>query len=206
MSGLSLDRMGASSALLAGALLLGSAAAFGPALLFSDAETFSQTAQTSGHFAYYTIQMLAAIPLALALVGLVLRYGDRLGRAVTLIFPLTLAGVMLNAATYWMQAFVVPALAVKLPSMLDSPPEGMALVGMLGAGVLYMIGWVAFGIVLFRAGVLPRMAIALLMLGALITPVIGPLSNLLFGTALIWIGLAVRDVRAIQVVNSLRSA
>jgi hypothetical protein len=136
---------------------------------------------------------------------------------------LGLAGFLLFSA--WMtlvcgfsfvEAFILPRLATESPAfvagilgMFSSIPSPVDL-GILPAlwnisGPMYILGPLLFGIATFRAGVLPRWAGALLVLGAVLVPV-GALVPPEFqakimlpgGLAMIWLGYALFSERRAQ--------
>ena len=63
--------------------------------------------------------------------------------------------------------------------LLERGPRSFGLLRVIWLGVS---GW--------RARVFPRAAVVLLVIGAVAIPAIGPLSNVLVGTAVLWIGSA----------------
>jgi hypothetical protein len=196
MSSSTLIRWGGPAAVLAGILLVGTSAVLGP-MLFFDRQSFSAIATTETHFWYYLLQLAAAIPVLLALIGLSLRQGDAAGKLGALVLLAALAGTVLNAGTNWMQALLLPTLALEAPQMLDENAPSAIMYGLLGSWLLYMLGWVLFGIVAFRARIFPRLAAVMLVLGSVLVPVTGPLSGIVFGAGLGWMGIAALGGRGV---------
>jgi hypothetical protein len=113
----------------------------------------------------------------------------------------------------FVEAFILPRLATESPAfvagilgMFSSIPSEIDL-GVLPAlwnisGPLYIFGPLLFGIATFRAGVLPRWAGALLVLGAVLIPVgavvppeLQPKIMIPVGLALAWMGYALFSER-----------
>jgi len=111
------------------------------------------------------------------------------------------------------EAFILPRLATESPAfvegilgMFSSIPSAIDL-GVLPtlwniSGPLYIFGPLLFGIATFRAGILPRWAGALLVLGAVLIPVgalvppeYQPKIMIPVGLALAWLGYALFSER-----------
>lgn len=151
------------------------------------------------------------------LVGLYARQVARsgwLGLAGFVLFSLWL-GLMMPFS--FVEAFVLPHLATGSPKfvagflgMFTGIPSEVDL-GVLPllwniSGPLYILGPLLFGIATFRAGVLPRWAGALLVLGAVLVPIgavvppeYQPKIMLPVGLALAWLGYALFSERREQV-------
>jgi hypothetical protein len=84
---------------------------------------------------------------------------------------------------------VNPYLAAHQPALLDTTPDSVLLVPLLGAGVVAMVGVAAMGVLGWRRTVLPRPLALLLIVGAVAIPAIGPLANVPLGVALAWLGV-----------------
>ena len=141
---------------------------------------------------------------------------------------LGLAGFLLFSA--WMtlvtgfsfvDAFILPKLATGYPAfvagllgMFSSAPSPIDL-GVLPtiwnlSGPMYILGPLLFGIATFRAGVLPRWAGALLVLGAVLVPVgalvppeVQPKIMIPVGLAMAWLGYALFSERQEQASEPL---
>ena len=113
----------------------------------------------------------------------------------------------------FVEAFILPRLATESPAfvegilgMFSSIPSEIDL-GVLPtlwniSGPLYIFGPLLFGIATFRAGILPRWAAALLVLGAILVPVgalvppaYQPKIMIPVGLALAWLGYALFSER-----------
>ncbi len=172
-----------------GAVLLALGVTLGPLMMF-DSRPYSQLAGTAPHAIHYAIWTAALV----ALSQLLPRLGGMQAANRRRISPVaaTVAGVGagLDACARFSLAFFNPMLASHEPRLLDTPPDAILLVPTIAAGVVAMIGIVWLGVSGWRARVFPSPAVALLVVGAVAIPAIGPLSNVLVGVALLWIGIA----------------
>ncbi|AEG44457.1 hypothetical protein [Isoptericola variabilis] len=173
----------------AGGLLAVNGLTLGPRMMF-DPRPYSEIAGTGAHLVHYVVWTVALV----ALSQIYPRLADVRGTAGrTLPAPvLVLAGAAaaLDACARFVLAFVNPFLVTHAPELLDTPPDAVLLVPTLGAGVLAMVATVAFGVAAWRRRVFPRAAVVLLVVGAVAIPAVGPLSNVLVGSGLVWAALA----------------
>lgn len=187
-AGVSLGLTVTGAVLAANGLLLGSQ-------LFFDSREYSQVATGGMHLAHYLVWTVCLVALC--------QIYPRLGslRSVTgstipaTVLLLAGAGAALDACARFVSAFVTPYLAERQPSLVDSAPDQILLVPLLLTGVVAMLGTAALGVSAGRRRVFPRAAAALLVAGGVAIPVLGPVSNVLLGVALVWIGLAARSRR-----------
>jgi hypothetical protein len=139
-----------------------------------------------------------------------------LGLASYLVWSLFL---VLTAAFTFAEAFILPVLATEAPTFVDdwlaiaSGSAGGPNVRVLAimyslTGVLYLLGGILFGIVTFRARVLPRFAGGLLAVGTVmpVAFVLVPhellrLAAVPVGCALVWLGFALWSERRISIVD-----
>lgn len=161
--------------------------------LFLDPRDYSQIASSNLHLVHYlvwTACLVAMTQLYPRLGSLRSRSGAALPGTV-----LALAGVgaALDACSRFVSAFVTPYLAGRAPGLVDSAPDAILLVPLLASGVFAMAATAALGATAWRRRVFPRPAAVLLVLGGVAIPVLGPVSNVLLGLALVWIGIAVRE-------------
>jgi hypothetical protein len=148
---------------------------------------------------------LGIVSMVLMLFGLIGLYARQIERSSTLGFigfVTAFAGVALYMGGMFLDAYFFPLLAVQAPSIvtdvLTGNVSGLPAVGLGLSVVLFVVGFMVFGLATMRAGVLPRAAGALLIVGA---PLFGPGSLLpklvqtggavVFGLGLIWLGYAV---------------
>jgi hypothetical protein len=151
------------------------------------------------------------------MAGLYVRQAEKSGWLGLVGFLLFSAWMTLVSGFSFVEAFILPRLATESPAfvagllgMLSSIPSQVDL-GILPtlwniSGPLYIVGPLLFGIATFRAGILPRWAGALLVLGAVLIPV-GALvppeyqSKIMIpvGLAMAWLGYALFSERREQV-------
>lgn len=106
-------------------------------------------------------------------------------------------GNALLVAGTFVDAFVLPVLALELPDVFESPPVPIAIALAL-TYLLFVLGYVLLGTAVIRSGVLPRWAGLMLAVGAPLFAVgvstVQPLAILgavLFGAGWMWLGYAV---------------
>ncbi len=175
--------------LAANGLLLGSQ-------LFFDSRDYSEVAGGPVHLLHYVIWTAGMLALSQLYHGLG-RVPGRSGRTIpAAVVTLASVGVALDACARFVSAFVTPYLAAQEPALVDSTPDTILLVPLLATGVVAMAGTAALAVSAWRRGVFPRPAAVLLVVGAVAIPALGPLSNVLLGAALVWIGLALRGSRS----------
>lgn len=187
--------------LVIGTLMIANGAWYTPLMLTNPAQRMSEY---GGEWPFVTSQTIAFVVLvALALVVPRLRHvRGRTGRTLPgwLITVLTVA-VMLQMATVYVQAFVVPFLAEVAPAALDVEEIDVFALSMMAIWVLWLVTWVVVAVV----GVVRRLmgipAAILIAFGALSTPVLGP-----GGAALVGAGLVVWSLTRILPAARARAA
>ena len=169
-----------------GALLIANGAWYTPLMLSGGTETtFSETGATWQFQAFQTAYLV--ILVALVLVAPFLRSAvGTTGRRLPAWLPFALAGTaMLQAATTYTQAFVVPFLADVAPAALDNQDIELFAISMMVIWVAYSLTWVALAVVGAVRRIIPVGSAALIGLGALVIPVIGPGGSVLIGAGLL---------------------
>lgn len=175
---------------ITGGVLLALGVALGPIMLF-DPRPYSELATTTAHLVHYAIWTACLVALSQLYPRLGGMHARRAEHRVSAVAATVAAiGVALDACARFSLAFFNPMLANHVPYLLDTPPDAVLLVPSIAAGLVAMVGTVWLGVSGWRARVFPRPAVALLLLGAIAIPAIGPLSNILVGAALVWIGVA----------------
>lgn len=175
---------------ICGALVL-NAFVLSPFWILAPAEKFTDTASIpafawSQRFSWLLLTLL--IPVIPALVRVARR-----GTPPTWIVPVVQVALAMQAATHFVQGFVMPWLLPLAPEVLDLTTDGGALqVVMFAIWVFFLVTNVAFAVVLWRAG-FSRICAVLVAVGAVVTPVFGP-----FGAGLIALGLALVAVGALR--------
>lgn len=177
--------------MLTGAVFAGNGALLGSRLML-DSRNYSEIAAGTGHLVHYGLWVVCLV----ALSQLYPRMGAMSRRAAgtlpTALLMLAGAGAALDACARFVSAFVAPYLAGREPHLLDTTPDAILLVPLLATSVFAMAATAALAVVGFRRRVFGGGAAALLFVGAVAIPVLGPVSNVLLGAALVWIGSAAR--------------
>jgi hypothetical protein len=161
-------------AALVGFLLLAVSGPVNFVVLPKDVAT--SVAATSNAWFITTLLGVCGILFALVgLIGLYARQAEKAGLLGLLAFLLTFLSTGLVYGWIWMEAFVWPVLAQAAPRLLDHPEQYSAtpllVLAILGP-LLLLVGWLLFGVVSLRAGVLPRWAAVLVLVGAAVTLVL----------------------------------
>jgi hypothetical protein len=155
------------------------------------------------------------------MAGLYARQAEKAGWLGLVGFLLFTVWMTLVTGFSFVEAFILPRLATVSPAfvagilgMFSSIPSQVDL-GILPtlwniSGPLYIFGPLLFGIATFRAGILPRWAGALLVLGAVLIPVgalvppeYQPKIMIPVGLALAWMGYALFSERRVQASEPL---
>jgi hypothetical protein len=150
------------------------------------------------------------------MAGLYARQVEKSGWLGLVGFLLFSAWMTLVTGFSFVEAFILPRLATQYPAfvagllgMFSSVPSPVDL-GILPtlwniSGPMYILGPLLFGIATFRAGILPRWAAALLVLGAVLVPVgalvppeFQPKIMIPVGLAMAWLGYALFSERQVQ--------
>ena len=74
-------------------------------------------------------------------------------------------GTVLLVGALWFELFITPALAAEAPELVE---EELVLPGFILMLLFGAVGWVLFGVATLRAGVYPRLAGLLLIVGGVI--------------------------------------
>lgn len=169
------------------------------ALLIAFGDQPERVAAATGLWLILLILYLLGVYLVLlALVGLYAHQAEESGHLGLTGFLLGSLGLVMTSGYLWAGTFIVPALTSAAPGFLDQveagPPEtpGIVAAGFITNFVLLALGWIIFGVASLRANILPKAAVWLTILGALLSLVIrftgAPLANALFGLGLAWLG------------------
>lgn len=159
-------------------------------LMFFDASPYSEIAATPTHLVLYAMWMLCLIALSQAfpqLGGMAGPAGRRLSAVAAVVAG---GGMTFKAAAWFLLAFGNPSIAAHAPQMLDTTPDLVILLPGIAAEMAAMVGMIWLAVSGWRSGVFPRAAVILLILASIAVPVLGPLSNVPLGAALLWIGIA----------------
>ena len=144
-----------------------------------------QTASTVGYALVFSLYLLGTALLLLGLVGLYASQSGAAGVLGLVGFLAAFSGTVLLAGALWFELFVTPALAAEAPGLVGSE---LGLAGFVLVFVFGALGWLLFGVATLRAGVYPRWAAVVLMIGAVLAYVPVPLSGIVFSVAIAWMG------------------
>lgn len=100
-----------------------------------------------------------------------------------------------QAATHFVQGFVLPWLTQVAPQAVDSTDGGMLQLTMTLVWIGFVVVMVTFAVAVWWAG-LGRVAAVLIALGALITPVLGPIGAGIVATGLVLVASKALRARA----------
>jgi hypothetical protein len=146
---------------------------------------------------WFIVQILGLVALAfitLGLVGMYTRQTQRAGILGLIAFVMTFSGMLMVFGLLWGEPFLGPLVAEQAPGLLSTEPSGALAVGNILSVVLFALGWFLFGLASLRAGVLPRGAAILMIIGALLSFVLTsldlPLWSVILGAAVTWMGYA----------------
>jgi hypothetical protein len=156
---------------------------------------FSRTATTGTYALYSVLVMITGVLLPLGLVGLYVRQLEASGPLGLVGFVVAFIGTVLVAGFFWSSAFVAPILAVEAPQLLAVS----SLPGFFRSFIVFGLGWLLFGVATLRAGVYPRGAVVLLIVGAVLIVIRLPLISVVLDAAVAWMGYVLftgRDIAA----------
>lgn len=144
--------------------------------------------------AYGTSQLISWALLTLLIVLLPALARLRTGKRPlpTWAVPVAQLALVVQATAHFVQAFMTPWLAEVAPELLDLTDGGLFMWMLQGIQVLFLILMVTFAATIWRAGH-GKVAAALMMLGAIATPVAGPI-----GAGVLAIGLGLITARALR--------
>lgn len=201
----SLRRWGGMLTVLVGAMLV----LFGvlPTLLLPTSDPLIQWVLDPDWTWLNGLALIMTVLTPLALVSLYLVQIERAGRLGFVGFVMTFLGAMLFSSVQFDEAFLWPILATEVPGFLD--PAGPMLTNpgfstiYLLMGMLYILGFVLFGLATLRGKVFPGAAALLLIVGVplfaggmFFPPLVRAVGALLAGVSLIWMGVHTIGVAA----------
>ena len=162
--------------------------------VFFPGEQSGEIMTTSAWFIVQILSLLGLVFIILGLVGLYARQAEQAGSLGLVAFVVAFGGTFMLFGLLWGEPFLGPMLAEEAPEVLELEPSGLLAAGAILTLVLFALGWLLFGWASLRAGVLPRGAGLLLMVGALFFFVLTllelPLSTVVLALALAWAGYA----------------
>jgi hypothetical protein len=165
MSSATIERLDGLAA-LAGGMLITITAIVGLAAL--DYENFDETARTGTYTLTAVLYLLAVILVLGGVVGLYTSQVQAVGYLEVFGFLLVFFGTALMAGAAWFEAFAARTLALAVSGFFADDPGGWLGGGRASSYILAALGWLLFGVATLRAGVYPRLAAILLIVGAVL--------------------------------------
>lgn len=138
-------------------------------LLLARYEGYVESATTGTFIVQQMLFLPGAVLLLVGLVGLYARQSETAGRLGLAGFLIAFAGTALLVGLFFVQAFFVPYLATEFPEVLNAGEQGMLAVGFGITFLVFPVGWLLFGVSTLRAGIYPRAAAILLIIGTVFT-------------------------------------
>ena len=143
-------------------------------------------AQAGGYALWTTLSLLSLALLQLALVGLYSPHRQTAGPLGWVGFFLASPGIAFAFLIVLVYAVAASPLPSDAPELLRTGPPAMFLLYF----PLFSVGWVLLGAAFLKVPFYPRWAIRLLGFGAVIALHPNPLTTVVFGAAVAWLGLA----------------
>lgn len=195
-----LIRWGGLAAMLVGALFVAA-----DLLSLSISPKFpSSVSLTSEPYAIQSVlKLVAAVLLLLGLSGLHTRQAEAAGPLGTAGFLAAFSGTALVVGSFWATASFAPAMAAMDPVAFDAGegPPGRLAGAFLVSWAASVLGWMLFGVVVWRARVYPRAAALLLIFGSPLglgtLMVVGFPTGVFFSAAVAWMGYALWTEKSI---------
>ena len=136
------------------------------------------------------LALVAMFALLIALTGLYAQQATATGKLGLVGYLTASLGTVLVAGDWWYEAFIGPMLRQQAPELLNTAVSGSILIGAGLTFGIFAAGWIIFAIATFRAGVAPRGAAVLMILGGIagIFTLISPF-QIPLAIAVGWMGL-----------------
>ena len=155
--------------------------------------------------AIQVVVLLLSVALLLAgLVGLYISVAEVTGGWGLVGFLIALVGTGMVMGVIWDQTFTVPALAQIAPTLLETDPPALVNFGFIFSFALFSLGWLLFGIAAYRAQVFTRIAVILLMMGAILSNIPLPFTAIIFAVAVSCLVFALLTGRSVSTEQPLR--
>jgi hypothetical protein len=155
-----------------------------------DVDDLRQIAGTNSFFLQSFSTLVGGIFLLGGLVGLYVRQSEAAKKLGVAGFVLAFLGTALVVGDFYANTFITPLVALEAPNFLDNPLAGVLQVWLPFDFVLLAASCLVLCVATVRARVYPRGASWLLLGGAVLALLPLPLVNIVFETALVWLGLA----------------
>jgi hypothetical protein len=149
----------------------------------------------------HTLLVLSLVIGILGLIGLYARQIQETGALGLIGFLLIFLSMTSFLGITYFEAFINPAVAASDPAFVESQMAGVLpgplMVILPVSGLCFGLGWLLFGLGLIRAGILPRWAAIVTIIGAipfglgpLFPAIVGVIAAVVFGAGAIWLGYA----------------
>lgn len=159
------------------------------------------------------VSFLGSLLLLLGLPAIAVRQTPRAGWLGFIGFILTFIGGFLFTSFSVVSLLVLPWLAQAAPKLAAGNGPPASFLFFLVAGVLFALGGILLGIAVMRAGILPRWAGLILLIGAVLNLVTFPLNGIissivsgvafvLFAGGLGWMGYTLMSARSMEEVQA----
>jgi hypothetical protein len=185
-----LFRMSGLALVLAGAMFVVAELISLSVLAQGDVDDLRQIAGTNSFFLQSFSTLVGGIFLLGGLVGLYVRQSEAAKKLGVAGFVLAFLGTALVVGDFYANTFITPLVALEAPNFLDNPLAGVLQVWLPFDFVLLAASCLVLCVATVRARVYPRGASWLLLGGAVLALLPLPLVNIVFETALVWLGLA----------------
>jgi hypothetical protein len=139
----------------------------------------------------FGLALIAMYVLLLALTALYWMEADVVAGLGLVGYLIAFLGTLMVAGDWWYETFITPVLRSRVPGIFGETRPTLVLIGAFVTSAAFAVGWLIFGFSSYRAGILPRGASILVMLGGLAgaaTLIVG--SEIPLAVAVGWIGLS----------------
>jgi len=143
------------------------------------------SATTASYTIVFFLYLLSTALLLLGLIGFYTSQSQAAGVLGLVGFLVAFLGTVLLAGALWFELFITPAIAEQAPELAR---EELGLPGFILMLLFGAVGWVLFRVATLRAGVYPRWAALLLIVGGVLAFFPLPLSGIIFSIAVAWLG------------------
>ena len=134
-------------------------------LAFTFPDDLVERAATGTFVVQQPLLLLATVLLLLGLFGLYASQSEAAGVLGVVGFLLAFFGTALLSGGFWSEVFVFSFIPPQSPDLIEAKPWGNLL-----SSLTFTAGWLVFGIATLRAGVYPRAAAIVLIVGAVVPP------------------------------------
>jgi hypothetical protein len=139
----------------------------------------------------FGLALIAMYVLLLALTALYWMEANVVGGLGLVGYLIAFLGTLMVAGDWWYETFITPMLRSRLPGIFGEAQPTLVLIGAFVTSAAFAVGWLIFGFSSYRAGILPRGASILMMLGGLAgAPALIVGSQIPLAVAVGWIGLS----------------